>query len=123
MLWHAPKPHFVRIISKHTAVAVRKAMIAVTQKGGTGTLAVPEGICVGGKTGTAKINVRGHYRAGHYVATFAGFAPCDDPRLVVVVTIIDPKFHKYGGTAAGPVFRELVRTFLPMVTQSKEAGI
>ena len=104
-----------QVISPETAAAVRKAMITVTQKGGTGTLAVPKGYCVGGKTGTAKINIRGRYKAGHYVATFAGFAPCDNPRLVIVVMIIDPKFHKYGGTAAGPVFRKLVHSLLPLM--------
>jgi len=104
-----------RIISPQTAAAVRKAMIAVTEKGGTGTLAVPEGYCVGGKTGTAKMVIKKRYRKGRYVATFAGFAPCDKPKIVIVVTIIDPKSHKFGGSAAGPVFRDLVEKTLPIL--------
>lgn len=121
VLWAPPNIPGRQVISPDTAAAVRKAMIAVTQKGGTGTLAVPKGYCVGGKTGTAKINIRGHYRSGHYVATFAGFAPCDKPRLVIVVMIIDPLTHRYGGSAAGPVFRELVGSVLPLMGVSPKA--
>ena len=84
-------------------------MEMVTNEGGTGTLAAVPGYRVAGKTGTAqKVDpVTGGYSADKRVASFVGFAPADNPRLVVMVVIDEPQTHVYGGLVAAPVFSRL----------------
>jgi cell division protein FtsI/penicillin-binding protein 2 len=75
---------------------------------GTGELAAVPGYEVAGKTGTAqKPSEDGGYQEGAYIATFAGFAPADDPALVVAVMLDDPTPY-YGGLTAAPVFSEIM---------------
>ena len=65
-----------------------------------------------GKTGTAERLDPSGAVVG-YTATFAGFAPADDPALVVVVSIHDPQRGRYGGQLAGPVFADTMKFALP----------
>jgi len=104
-----------RIMSRETAREIRKMLVRVTEKGGTGVAAVPEGYKVGGKTGTAqRIDPRtGKYSRGSYTALFVGFAPADNPRIVVAVVVHEPHGAIYGGVVAAPVFREIVQNVLP----------
>jgi len=98
-----------RAISSRTVELLKTMMRAATEKGGTGTLAVPAGYSVCGKTGTAqKLNEAGNYKHCEYNAVFAGFAPAHAPQLAVVVVIDEPHKHHYGGLVAAPVFREIV---------------
>jgi cell division protein FtsI (penicillin-binding protein 3) len=98
-----------RAVSAQTAQLLRKMLQAATQKGGTGTLSVPVGYSVCGKTGTAqKLNEQGNYKNCEYNAVFMGFAPSNAPELAVVVVIDEPHKHHYGGLVAAPVFREIV---------------
>ena len=60
------------------------------------------------KTGTAQKVVSGIYSHSHFYATFAGFAPVDNPRLAAVVVFDDPHPAYYGGTVSAPVFAEVV---------------
>ncbi len=81
---------------------------------GTGKTARIAGLRVAGKTGTAQIaraDGRG-YESGAYTASFAGFLPDMEPRLVCVVSIDRPKTHYYGSTVAGPVFRRIMSRIL-----------
>ena len=112
IIWR-PEQHFVRVMSSEVAKAVKQAMISVTEKGGTGVKARWDDVCVAGKTGTARHNIKGH-GYGNYIATFAGFVPCDNPQLAIVVTVIDPRYDKFGGQAAAPVFREIAKRILRM---------
>ncbi len=98
-----------RVVSEKTAAQVRSMMEMVTNEGGTGTLAAVPGYRVAGKTGTAqKVDpVTGGYSADKRVASFVGFAPADNPRLVVMVVIDEPQTHVYGGLVAAPVFSRL----------------
>ena len=74
------------------------------QPGGTAPKAQVPGYRVGGKTGTA-YKIEGGQYVKKYVASFVGFAPVSDPRLVVAVMIDEPSAGKYfGGLIAGPVF-------------------
>jgi len=85
-----------------------------TDEDGTGHKAVPVGYRVGGKTGTAqKPNQRGGYSKGKYNAVFAGLAPIDNPQLVIVVLVDEPKKSIYGGQVAAPVFRHIAESVLP----------
>lgn len=104
------KPEVVReVVPPEVAKAVTKMMVAVTEKGGTGTLASIPGVQIAGKTGTAqKVDplARG-YSATKRFSSFMGFAPADDAAVAIYVGIDEPVGDVYGGLVAGPVFREV----------------
>lgn len=81
---------------------------------GTGKKAAVKGYEVAGKTGTAqKIDPETRkYSADNFVASFIGFVPADDPKLVVLVMIDEPKDKYWGGDVAAPVFSEITRETL-----------
>lgn len=98
-----------KVISRQTTAEIGYIMEQVI-KGGTGKEASVPGYRVGGKTGTAqkaKTN-GGGYDPGRYVASFMGFAPAQDPQLVVMVIIDEPKEAIYGGVVAAPVFKKVM---------------
>jgi len=70
-----------------------------------------EGFEVAGKTGTAQKPdlVRGGYAARKKVASFIGFVPAEDPRLVLLVLVDEPEVNVYGGVVAAPAFRNIAR--------------
>lgn len=81
-------------------------MITVTEPGGTATRAAVPGYHVAGKTGTSRKYIPGRgYSPGAYYASFVGFVPAKNPRMVMLVTFDHPRGASYGGTVAGPVFR------------------
>ncbi|WP_338809369.1 penicillin-binding protein 2 [Neisseria leonii] len=99
-------PQGEQVIKPETARAMRKIMIAVTEKGGTGTAGAVDGFDVAAKTGTARKLVNGRYADNKHVATFIGFAPAEAPRVIVAVSVDEPSANGYyGGTVAGPVFK------------------
>jgi len=100
-------------VSAKTAEAVTRMMEMVLTEGGTGVEAALDGYTACGKTGTAqKIDKDGTYSQDRYVASFAGFAPVEDPRLTIVVVVDEPQGDYYGGTVAAPVFREIAQSAL-----------
>ncbi len=104
------EPTLVRqVVSEQVARQVRDMMIAATEQGGTGTLAAVPGFRAAGKTGTAqKVDpVTGGYSVDKRVASFAGFIPAEDPRLVILVVIDEPTGTSYGGLVAAPVFSRI----------------
>lgn len=97
-----------RAISEEAALATREVMKAVVTEG-TGGAAAVEGYEVAGKTGTAqkaRTDGRG-YAGGKYIGSFSGFLPADDPQVLVIVIIDEPKGAIYGGVVAAPVFSEV----------------
>ena len=75
---------------------------------GTGAAASVPGYTVAGKTGTAqKPSPNGGYAAGKYVATFVGMVPASDPRLVILVTVDEPRLAIFGGVVAAPAFAQI----------------
>lgn len=97
-----------RIISTETAAALREMMAGVVEFG-TGEKAASKHYRTAGKTGTAQMIVDGKYSDSRFVASFAGFAPVNQPRIAVVAVFSDvrrPNYH--GGQVAAPVFREVV---------------
>ncbi len=99
-----------RVISGDVAAQLKEMMQAVTESGGTGELASPEGYKVCGKTGTAQIlNDQGTYKNSEYNALFAGFAPAESPELAALVVVRAPKVNHYGGKVAGSAFAEIIR--------------
>ena len=105
-----------RVMDKAIARQVKTMLKAVTVKGGTGTRAAIPTYQVAGKTGTVhKVGKQG-YEENRYVALFAGMVPADDPRLVTVVIINDPRGENYyGGQVAAPVFASVTADALRML--------
>jgi len=99
-----------RVLSEATAKTVAQLLETVVEKGGTGTKAALEAYLVAGKTGTAQKVLEGQhgYAKNKFIASFVGFAPARDPRLVVLVSIDEPKGEHYGGLVSAPVFREIM---------------
>ena len=103
----ARKPAGRRIVSRHTAAAIAKMLEGVLGPGGTATGAKIDGYAVAGKTGTAQKPIPGGYSATKYVASFAGFAPVRNPRLLVTVMVDEPQGDIYGGSIAAPAFKKI----------------
>ncbi|MGK2905635.1 MAG: penicillin-binding protein [Desulfuromonadales bacterium] len=104
------QPHVVRkVIAGDVARIVTQMMEMTTEEGGTATSATVPGFRVAGKTGTAqKVDaVTGGYSADKWVTSFVGFLPAEAPRLVMLVTIDEPKVGHYGGLTAAPVFSRI----------------
>lgn len=102
------QPEGIAILKPNTARQMREMMMSITQKGGTGRAGAIAGYDVAAKTGTARKAENGHYE-GKYRASFVGFAPAKNPRLIVAVSIDEPSGNGYyGGTVAGPAFREIM---------------
>jgi cell division protein FtsI (penicillin-binding protein 3) len=98
-----PAPH--QVVSPATADAVTSMLKKVVTEG-TGRNAQIDGYPVAGKTGTAK---KVPYDTGEYNASFAGFAPADNPRLAAIVVVDAPQGSIYGADAAAPVFQQIMR--------------
>jgi len=93
-----------QVFSQQTAREMRAMLEMAVQPGGTAPKAQIPGYRVAGKTGTAYKVEDGQY-AKKYVASFVGFAPASDPRLIVAVMIDEPSgLQHFGGDVAGPVF-------------------
>jgi cell division protein FtsI (penicillin-binding protein 3) len=105
-------PHVVRrVISEKTSKLLASMLTEVTSGGGTGLMAKVEGFEVAGKTGTAQKAdlAHGGYAARKRVASFVGFVPANDPRLVVLVLVDEPTVNVYGGVVAAPAFRDIAQ--------------
>jgi cell division protein FtsI (penicillin-binding protein 3) len=98
----------VKVLSAETAINLRAMMESVVSKNGTAPTAAISGYRVAGKTGTAmRYNSSCSCYSG-YTASFIGFAPADQPKYVVSVTIQDPQGLHWGGALAGPVFKKVM---------------
>lgn len=95
------------VISEQTSQKVREALESVVANG-TGRNAYIDGYRVGGKTGTAQKVVDGHYSKTEHIVSFIGFAPADDPQLVVYVAVDNPKGLQFGGLIAAPIVRNVL---------------
>jgi stage V sporulation protein D (sporulation-specific penicillin-binding protein) len=92
-----------QVISNETSKKVREALESVVANG-TGRNAFEAGWRIGGKTGTAQKVQNGHYLTNNYILSFMGFAPANDPQIVVYVAIDHPRNTiQFGGTVAAPM--------------------
>jgi cell division protein FtsI (penicillin-binding protein 3) len=98
-----------RVVSERTARTVRNMLKSVVSKGGTGEKARTASYNVAGKTGTSqKIDKKlKTYSSQKLIASFAGFAPADDPAITVLVIIDEPKKMMSGGAIAAPTFSRI----------------
>ena len=97
------------VLSESTSKQMREILEMVVAEGG-GKNARIEGVSIGGKTATSETLPRGR---GVYIASFVGFAPADDPKVMALVIINHPKGQYYGGTIAAPVVKKLFENILP----------
>jgi cell division protein FtsI (penicillin-binding protein 3) len=105
----APKATSRRVISPEVAAQLRTMLEAVVSAEGTAPLAAVPGYRIAGKTGTAQRVVNGRYASGNYTSSFIGFAPADAPRLVTAVVLQGTgRAGYYGGSTAGPVFKDVM---------------
>ncbi len=97
------------IVSKETSETMQMLLESVVSEG-SGKNAYIEGYSIGGKTATSQTLPRS---ANKYISSFIGFAPADDPQILGIVIIHDPKGVYYGGTIAAPVLRDIYDNILP----------
>ncbi|HEV8715373.1 MAG TPA: penicillin-binding transpeptidase domain-containing protein [Candidatus Binatia bacterium] len=99
-----------QVVRSETAHLLLQLLEKVVGKEGTGWRARIPGVRVAGKTGTSqKVNQNGGYSAHGRIASFIGIVPADRPRLVILVSIDEPKTGVYGGEIAAPVFQVIAQ--------------
>ena len=107
-LWRNEVDSIRRVMERETARTLRPAFEQAVETG-TATEARIEGLRVAGKTGTALQISDGHYTKDQARASFVGFIPADDPKVVLLVMVGAPKTSIYGGAVAAPIFRRVAR--------------
>jgi len=105
-----------RIVSKDTSETMKKLLESVVSEG-SGKNAFVEGYHIGGKTATSQTLPRS---ANKYISSFVGFAPADDPQVLGMCVIYNPKGVYYGGTIAAPVVKNIFENVLPYLGIEKE---
>lgn len=106
------------VVSRETSDTMKYVLEKVISEG-TGSKGQVEGYKVGGKTATSQKLPRG---SGRYIASFMGFAPADNPKVIAMAIIDEPEGIYYGGQVAAPVISELYRNILPYLLEEKEQG-
>ena len=100
------------IVSSETSETLRFLLEKVVSEGG-GNKAYLEGYEIGGKTATSQTLPRSDNK---YISSFLGFAPADDPQIMILIKINDPQGAYYGGVIAAPVAKELFENILPYLS-------
>ena len=104
------------VISEETSEIMKMILESVVSEGG-GSKAYMEGYQIGGKTATSQTLPRS---ANRYIASFVGFAPADNPQVLAMIVIHNPKGIYYGGTIAAPVVRSVFENILPYLGIEKK---
>jgi cell division protein FtsI (penicillin-binding protein 3) len=107
------EPRGRRVIKAEVAEEVRTMLEGVLAPGGTASEVSVPGYTLAGKTGTAQVAENGTYSDTKFVASFIGFAPAQDPRLLVAVIVDQPQGEIYGGSVAAPAFGKIAAFALP----------
>ncbi len=97
-----------RIISEVAAAQITQMMVNGANNGEV-RYYKPKGYQIAGKTGTAQVPIEGHYDKDKVIASFIGFAPVDDPKFVMLVTLNDPQTSPWGSTTAAPLWFEIAK--------------
>ncbi len=107
------RPPPKRVLTRRTADQVSHMLEGVLAAGGTAEEAQVEGYTLAGKTGTAEKAIKGGYSKTDFIASFIGYAPARNPRLLVAVMVDTPRGDIYGGTVAAPAFERIMEFALP----------
>jgi cell division protein FtsI/penicillin-binding protein 2 len=104
-----------RILSEDTARVLKQMLTRVVSAEGTARRAELPGYAVGGKTGTARKIIDGQYRSDQHVASFSGFFPAPDPKVVITVVVDNAQVTgpAYGGLVAAPIFKDVAEKLIP----------
>jgi cell division protein FtsI/penicillin-binding protein 2 len=113
-----PKGH--RVIDASVAAQVREMLEGVLAPGGTASEVSVPGYQLAGKTGTAQVAENGTYSETKYVASFIGFAPAQNPKLLAAVIVDQPQGDIYGGSVAAPAFGKIAAFALPYLGVAPE---
>ena len=98
-----------KVISEETSKEIRHALESVVAQG-TGFRAFVDSYRIGGKTGTAQKAQNGRYLENNFIVSFMGFAPADDPQIVVYVAVDNPKGGLiFGGTVSAPIVGSIMK--------------
>ena len=115
-----------RVISEAAASVLARAMEGVPTREGTAPKAELKDYTVAGKTGTSqKVDPDGRYSHSRFVGSFVGFAPARNPAVLILVLLDEPKPVYYGGSVAGPIFKEIagrVLKYLGVPPDKEDAG-
>lgn len=104
-----------QVISEEASKEVREALESVVANG-SGRQSFRDFMRIGGKTGTAQKAVNGRYVEGEYIVSFIGFAPIDDPEIVVYVAIDNPKHSlQFGGVIVAPIVGQIIEDSAPYI--------
>ena len=101
-----------RVISKEASDEMT-AMMVEAAKGGEAKWTHLRGFKVAGKTGTAQIPIAGHYDAEKTIASFVGFAPADEPKFVMLVTMKEPQSSPWASETAAPLWYSIAKELFP----------
>ncbi len=115
---HEPKGK--RVISPAVAAQIREMLEGVLAAGGTASVVSVPGYTLAGKTGTAEKAEDGGYSETKFVASFIGFAPAQNPRLLAAVIVDEPQGEIYGGSVAAPAFGQIAEFALPYLGVPQE---
>ncbi len=103
-----------RVASKEIMSTITDILVQVVNSG-TGTKADIQGWSVAGKTGTAHKFIDGEYSKNKYISNFAGFFPAENPQVVCVIVLDEPRYGlHWGGYGAAPVFKRVVQRIINM---------
>jgi cell division protein FtsI/penicillin-binding protein 2 len=102
----------VRIISQQAAAEATQMMVEAANRGEAKWTKIP-GYNVAGKTGTAQIPVAGHYDATNTNHSFIGFAPANNPKFVMLVTLSSPKSSPWAAETAAPLWYSIAKDLFP----------
>ncbi|MDX6634490.1 MAG: hypothetical protein QOF06_693 [Solirubrobacterales bacterium] len=114
------EPKGKRVISPQVAAEIREMLEGVLAPGGTASEVSVPGYSLAGKTGTAEKAEDGTYSKTHYVASFIGFAPAQNPQLLAAVIVDEPQGEIYGGSVAAPAFGRIAEFALPYLGVPQE---
>ena len=105
-------------MSRQTSKTMQEILKSVVTEGG-GKRADIEGYDIGGKTATSQTLPRSAHK---YISSFIGFVPADDPQVLALIVIHNPKGIYYGGTIAAPVVKTIFENILPYLGIEKAEG-
>ncbi len=112
------KTKFIRRVASAETMTTMRDLLRLTVESGTGTKAEILGMSIAGKTGTAQKVTKSGYSQTDYIATFVGFFPVNNPKLLCVIVIDNPKGIRHtGGEVSAPVLKKI---FTRIVNQSDE---
>lgn len=102
-------PQGTQVLDEAVSAQMRECLESVVAEGG-GNKAYIEGYRIGGKTATSEKLPRG---TGKYISSFVGFAPADDPQVIIIMTVDEPQGIYYGGTIVAPKVKKIFENILP----------